>query len=87
MIRYGRKNCKHDWVNRTDGYEEQCGAAVCLKCGAFTCWCEPLKEYHGIGWFDEVGLELKKKVMIARGVAGNANTNGKWKNPYVGVEK
>lgn len=34
-IRYGRKNCKHVWRSRKDGWEEGCGAAICVKCGAF----------------------------------------------------
>ena len=83
MIRYGREGCEHDWVNRGDGWEEQCGAAVCLECGAFGCWCNALEGYYGILKDDKVGFEIKKRVMVARAVDGDANTNGKWVNPYI----
>ncbi len=31
---------KHDWVLRTDGYEEQCTPAICKKCGKYGCLCD-----------------------------------------------
>lgn len=71
-IRYGRKNCKHEFVFRKDGYEEYCSPVVCIKCGAFGCECDIEKT-------SRPSPSLSKK----NGVNGNANTNGKWKNPYV----
>ena len=32
-------NCEHFWVFRIDGYEEQCGASICSKCGKYGCYC------------------------------------------------
>ena len=32
--------CEHFWVYRIDGYEEQCGAAICSKCGKYGCYCD-----------------------------------------------
>jgi len=32
--------CSHKWVERLDGYEEQCGPAICCLCGEYGCWCE-----------------------------------------------
>lgn len=29
--------CRHFWVHRKDGYEEQCGPAICLICGKYGC--------------------------------------------------
>ncbi len=30
--------CTHFWVERTDGYEEYCGATICLICGEYGCY-------------------------------------------------
>ena len=32
--------CNHFWVERKDGYEEQCGASICLVCGKYGCYCK-----------------------------------------------
>lgn len=34
------KQCNHFWVERKDGYEEQCTAAICLICGEYGCMCK-----------------------------------------------
>ena len=75
---YGIRDCEHDWVKRTDGYEEQCMPAVCVKCGAFGCYCDALRDVFG-------REERDKKIrdMETRGVAGDADTSGQWVNPYV----
>jgi hypothetical protein len=31
---------KHDWVLRTDDYQEQCTPAICAKCGKYGCLCD-----------------------------------------------
>ncbi len=31
--------CPHFWVERTDGYVEQCTPAICLMCGEYGCRC------------------------------------------------
>lgn len=33
-------NCNHFWVERKDGYEEQCTPAICLVCGEYGCFCK-----------------------------------------------
>jgi len=35
-----RESCDHKWVERLDGYEEQCGPAICNKCGLYGCCCD-----------------------------------------------
>lgn len=69
--KYGRERCKHDWVHRKDGYEEQCIGAICRKCGAFGCGCD-------VDW-----SMTTRKAFYARGVESTANIGGKWANPYV----
>jgi hypothetical protein len=54
--------CQHDWVNRTDGYEEQCGAAICTKCGKYGCWCD-------VGYLKMSKEE--KEDFGKRGISGN----------------
>jgi len=73
MIRYGRKNCKHVWRYRKDGYEEYCSPVICKECGAFGCSCD-VKPCNNTELFSE---EFNS----------NANINGKWKNPYMKKEK
>lgn len=58
----GRPKCDHDWVNRTDGYEEQCGPAICTKCGRYGCWCTAN--------YDRMTPEQQKRFK-ARGIPGN----------------
>jgi hypothetical protein len=43
---FTRRKCKHDWVERIDGYEEQCTAAICRRCGAYGCRCNWLKSLN-----------------------------------------
>ncbi len=38
--------CNHFWVARVDGYEEQCGPAICLICGEYACECEFRKQLN-----------------------------------------
>lgn len=78
-IRYGRTDCNHDWVYRKFGYEEQCAPIVCTICGAFGCACDDL----GLRLSDGSFNEEKWDDMRRREVAGNANTSGRWNNPYV----
>ena len=40
MVRYGDLSCDHEFVIRKGGYEEQCLAVICKKCGAFGCTCD-----------------------------------------------
>jgi hypothetical protein len=56
------EGCSHDWVNRTDGYEEQCGAAICTICGEYGCWCRAK-------WSEMT--DEQKKDFEARGITGN----------------
>lgn len=71
MARYGRPDCKHDWVYRVDGYVEQCVPAICRECGAFGCMCD-------MGENRKPWEEFK-----AQELAGDINVNGRWVNPYV----
>ncbi len=55
--------CKHDWVHRTDGYEEQCTPAICRICGAYGCLCS-------------IGHPLTQQAyddFIRRGIPGNSH--------------
>ena len=70
MIRYGRKDCKHVFRHRKDGWEEGCVPTICIECGAFGCQCDA----------DSL---LDKKVFFGQGATGDANLNGSWENPYV----
>jgi len=77
MAQYGRKDCDHVWRERIDGFEEYCTPAVCIKCGAFGCLCD-------------VGRDKKRDkefllIFKVEGVRGDANINGKWKNPYINI--
>jgi len=53
-----RESCDHHWVERLDGWDGQCGAAICDKCGLYGCLCdakwrkmtdEEKKEFHSNG--------------------------------------
>ena len=68
-VRYGKEDCKHDWVYRKDGYEEGCCPAICRKCGAFGCACD--------SW------GVKKKYFFDNAIKSTDNIGGKWENPYV----
>ena len=70
-VRYGRKDCIHVWRYRSDGWEEGCGPAICVECGAFGCFC------------DVPEPKPPKKVFFGDKEVGKANINGKWDNPYV----
>lgn len=72
-VRYGRKDCEHVWRHRKDGWEEECGPVVCIECGAFGCFCDIYKNEP----------IPSKEILFSEGVNGDANTNGKWVNPYV----
>ena len=73
MPRYGRADCEHIWRYRKDGWEEGCGPAVCIRCGAFGCFCDVYKTKPC----------PSKKVFFKQGQNGDANINGCWVNPYV----
>ncbi|MBU1091254.1 hypothetical protein KKA27_00035 [Patescibacteria group bacterium] len=70
-VRYGRKDCEHIWRFRKDGWEEGCGPAVCVECGAFGC-------LHDFNRDD-----IPKDVFFGEGQNGDANINGRWVNPYI----
>lgn len=76
-VRYGRKNCKHKWVYREDGWEEGCGPAICRKCGAFGCFCDVYRT-------DPIP---SKKEFFGNKAKSSDNVGGKWKNPYIKNKK
>ena len=58
--------CNHFWVDRKDGYEEQCSAAICIICGEYGCYCVLKREKENMSdslWerrltlFDELGID------------------------------
>lgn len=54
--------CEHNWVLRTDGYEEQCIPAICTKCGMYGCACHA-KFY---------AMSKEKRIeFFAKGIPGN----------------
>ncbi len=57
-----RSVCNHFWVERTDGYEEQCGAAICNKCGKYGCYCDA--QYGRM-------TEERKQIFHQSGIPGN----------------
>lgn len=69
-VRYGKKDCEHDWAYRKNGWEEGCGPAICRKCGAYGCFCD-------------VSSSLPKKRFFDNGVKGSDNIGGQWSNPYI----
>jgi hypothetical protein len=73
-IRYGRKDCDHI-LRASNGYEEYCSAAICIKCGAMGCFCDAKRT----GVSKEVFFKEKYEI--------DANINGKWENPYVEAKK
>jgi hypothetical protein len=77
-MHYGIEGCNHDWKFRTDGYVEQCIPVVCGECGAFGCYCDMLRDYQARG--EELPPQ---EDFFSTGLAGDANPNGKWINPYV----
>jgi len=74
-IRYGRADCNHKWRYRKDGHEEECGPAICIKCGAFGCFCDVDRD------------KVPKDIFFDEGEDGDANINGRWENPYVEKKK
>ncbi|MBN2377041.1 MAG: hypothetical protein JXD22_11610 [Sedimentisphaerales bacterium] len=62
------EGCKHFWVERTDGYEEQCGAAICLICGEYDCECKVRKELY---WKSEAYKVRRMELFKTLGIAGN----------------
>lgn len=68
MIRYGRKNCKHEMRFRKNGWEEGCVPAICKKCGAFGCACDS---------------DTNKELFFKEAMKSFDNINGKWVNPYI----
>jgi hypothetical protein len=61
-------DCEHFWVNRTDGYEEECGPAICLLCGQYGCYCDFLKT---IEYYPQKIKERRKKIYKELGIDGN----------------
>lgn len=60
------ERCNHFWVERIDGYEEQCTAAICLICGEYGCHCN-IKTRLMSSKMKKRRMELFKKL----GFAGN----------------
>ncbi|HOV88718.1 MAG TPA: hypothetical protein PLB74_01485 [Candidatus Paceibacterota bacterium] len=54
--RYGRKNCRHEWAIRADGYEEYCTPIICIKCGAFGCLCDARNEFRDQYFMKKFGI-------------------------------
>ena len=71
---YGREDCNHVWRYRKDGWEEECIPSICIKCGAFGCYCD----------FYNKENKPSDDVFFSEGENGNANINGEWINPYIG---
>lgn len=57
------EGCKHFWVERTDGWAEQCTAAICLICGEYGCRCK-IKVPDSL-------LDRRIELFDKLGVAGN----------------
>ncbi len=53
---------KHVWVDRTDGYNGQCGPAICYACGKYGCYCDAK-------WAEMSASQ--KKAFESNGIAGN----------------
>lgn len=70
-MRYGRRDCNHDWHPRLDGWEEYCTAVICIHCGAFGCGCDIP--------FDRDRKNIFNKPSVDPG----ANIGGGWANPYI----
>lgn len=68
------KFCDHEWVNRKDGWEETCGAAICCICGEYGCWCtanwremtDKQKKAFEDNGINGNNWELKKKLKAAK---------------------
>lgn len=54
--------CNHKWVERLDGFEEQCGAAICILCGRYGCYCDAK-------W--STMTKKEKKAFAKNGINGN----------------
>jgi len=62
------EGCKHFWVDRTDGYEEGCAAAICLLCGEYSCYCRLKAEIRLL----PVSLQKRRQKLYEElGIAGN----------------
>jgi len=61
--------CEHSWVFRIDGYEEQCGAAICSKCGKYGCYCDFVND--NLTMVDNLKNQKRKKEYEELGIYGN----------------
>jgi len=78
-MEYGRINCKHEFRYRKDGHEEQCLPIICIKCGAYGCYCDAMKYWRDNSinpWTVEKFLQLGEFRI-------DSNINGNWNNPYI----
>jgi len=75
MIRYGRSDCKHEWVYRLGGRESSCTPLICKHCGAFACTCD----LKGMVPFNQRTF----KDFFRNGLEPSSNINGRWNNPFV----
>ncbi len=69
--------CKHEWVERLDGYEEMCVPAICRLCGKYGCGCKA-------EWGE---MSDKQKTNFHRhGINGDDHELEKWLKEKPGVE-
>jgi len=62
-----QNNCHHKWVERLNGYEEGCGAAICCLCGKYGC-------YHTADY--KKMTQEEKKAFHKNGIYGNNLNRG-----------
>ena len=60
--------CKHFWVFRVDGVEEQCLANICLICGKYGCGHDFDRSIED---YDKPVKVRMKKLFMSLGVEGN----------------
>ena len=60
--------CEHFWVERKDGYEEQCGPAICLICGEYGCECKFRRQIENLS---EIEKKRRWKLFEELGIDGN----------------
>tara|TARA_Y100000310_G_scaffold200561_1_gene200655 strand:+ start:87 stop:476 length:390 start_codon:yes stop_codon:yes gene_type:complete len=77
-MRYGRRNCEHEFRNRIHGYEEGCGPVICIRCGGFACLCDVRKQNNN---YSDSRVDLGLDDLP--GYYADDNLNGRWLNPYI----
>ena len=85
-IRYGRKNCHHEWAIRADGYEEGCAPIICIKKMGIPASLYNRLQFSMIIPDDYKARQKEQKLfdlIFSRKYNSTDNINQKWKNPYV----